>query len=607
MAKRCGLCLLMVMLFLQACGLGQSISSNQFVALQLNGLSSTQDCRLDQGLAPKIASYCYDVQLLPQQKQVLGHGKIVYHNASADTLDTLWMHLYLRAFSSQDTVWMRESGGSHRGEVSDAEALGDIELHALRLADGTDLLASAEINDTRLSVALPQPLQAGDTLELSVEWTSTLPRVFARTGYGGKKDDFFMVGQWYPKMAVYDRGEWDTEPWHTNAEFFHDFGSYDLTITAPQDYIIAATGVPEGEPFDTNKLRSWRFRAQDVTDFAFAASPTFQTVSEQVGSTEVILYYLPEHSRYVEEYMTSATGSLQHFNQWFGEYPHARISVIDVPNDASGAGGMEYPMLITGGTYGTQPEDGYVALVTAHEMAHQWWPMQTATHEGREPWLDEGLTEYSGMRYLAEVNDTISLNLDGRPLSAEETLRTDYDTAILPATKPSWEYDDYDYAMAAYYRPAIGLWTLEKTVGSEAFFAAMASYLKEYRFKHPTTQEFRQVMERELGDLSWFFDDFMEQGQSIDYVVRSIRTDGKGTSVILRRNGEVRVPIDVWFGFADGSYLREVWTGKSQYLALQFPADKPVIRVWLDPLQKLVGEINRRNNVSTTMISEDTG
>ncbi len=106
---------------------------------------------------------------------------------------------------------------------------------------------------------------------------------------------------------------------------------------------------------------------------------------------------------------------------------------------------MEYPTLITGGTIGAPASAGFVALVVAHEAGHQWWPMQTATNEGREPWLDEGLTEYSGMRYLLESGRTLGLG-DLR-FSAAALDRAQYAAAIdQPANLPAWEYQDVGYA-----------------------------------------------------------------------------------------------------------------------------------------------------------------
>jgi hypothetical protein len=543
--------------------------------------------------APQIASYRMEVRLDPARKTVAGIGRITYRNPSTDTLNELWLHLYLRAFRDDTSVWMRESGGAHRGNAMDPSRRGDISVSSLKLADGTDLLAGATISDTLMRVLLPQPLGSGQAVELDVEWTSKLPRVFARTGYGGRDDTFFMVGQWYPKMAVYERGRWDTEPWHVNAEFFHDFGSYDVTITTPGEYVVAATGVG-AEPSPVSAEVSRRFTADNVTDFAFAASPDFRIQTTRAGGVEVLLYYLPEHGRWVDEYLDAATGSLLAYGEWYGAYPHPRLTVVDVPENAGGAGGMEYPTLVTGGTYGAPPGSGATTLVVAHEVGHQWWPMQTATHEGREPWLDEGLTEYSGVRYMAEAQ--IWIGLGGRGLSALAFEQAQYATQPdQPSTLPAWAYSGGSYASGVYFKPALGLWTLEEVVGTERFRRAMADYLAKYRFKHPTGADFRATLEQSLNaDLSWFFDDYLAGEGVIDYAAGKV--DQQEGKVWVVREGTVPAPVEVVVTLADGERRTMSWDGQGALTSFQLEPGSQVTRVEIDPERKLKAELDILDN-----------
>jgi hypothetical protein len=548
-----------------------------------------------QSQAPEIASYRLDVRLDPAAKTVAGTGRISYTNPSQDALPDVWLHLYLKAFSSLDTVWMREGGGQHRGFALDPSHLGDITVSRLALPDGTDLLQSATITDTLMHVRLPQPLPPGGRVELDVAWASKLPRVFARTGYGGRDDTFFMVGQWYPKMAVYDRGRWDTEPWHANAEFFHDFGSYDVRITVPQAYVVAGAGVPAGEQSAGEGAKMLRFTADDVTDFAFAASPDFRTHSARAGAVDVALYYLPEHEGLVQEYLDASVGSLQAYSAWYGAYPHPRLTVVDVPDSASGAGGMEYPTLVTGGSLGI-PLSGAAGQVTSHEIAHQWWPMQTATNEGREPWLDEGLTEYSGIRYMATANHHIGYA--AASISALALERTQYAAAPdVAADLPASSYSQTEYGAAVYAKTALGLWTLENTVGSERFRRGMAEYLARYRFKHPSAADFRSSIEQSLGgDLGWFFDDYLGSPGVIDYAADPIAHSEAGDSVTVRRVGQVPAPVDIQITLASGAQQVRQWDGRAERISYSFPSSDPVSQVVVDPEHKLVAELNRLDN-----------
>ncbi len=554
--------------------------------------------------APNIASYVMNVRLDPAAKTVSGTEQITYRNPSQDTLHEVWLRLYLKAFSSRDTIWMRELGGQLRGDQMDPNALGDITMNSLALPDGTNLLASATLTDTLLRVPLPQPLGPGQSIAMNATWTSKLPRVFARTGYGGRDDTFFMVGQWYPKMTVYDHGHWDTEPWHANSEFFSDFGTYDVSITVPQAYIVAGAGVPAGEQANGDSTKTLRFASDNVTDFAFAASPDFQTSTAKAGTVDVVLFYLPEHAAAVDEYMAVSTGSLQDYSAWYGQYPHPRLTVVDVPDNATGAGGMEYPTLVTGGTEGAPIGSGLVGVVTSHEIGHQWWPMQTATNEGRAPWLDEGLTEYSGSRYMVEAGRTIGFGSLG--ISALQLDRTQYAVdPNEPGTLPAWQYTGAGYGSAVYSKTALALWTLENSVGTERFRQAMAHYLTRYRFKHPTGDDFRASIKQSLGgDANWFFD-YMDGTGEIDYAVGGIVDSG--SAVIIQRLGEAIVPVDVRITRSSGKEETRHWDGVLTSVRYDVGSDDPVVRVEVDPEHKLVAELDVLNNQASTQLqSADT-
>lgn len=541
--------------------------------------------------AEAVASYKIDAQLKPESKEVIGKETISYRNVSTDTLNEVWLHLYLKAFSSPDTIWMQESGGAHRN--NSASNWGDITVNKLT-SNGVDLLATSVQTDTLLRLELPQPLEPQATLELEVEWVSKLPRVFARTGYGGRDDNddsFFMVGQWYPKMAVYQNGHWNSEPWHANAEFFHDFGDYEVEISAPSEYVIAGAGLPVGQSTNPDGTLRHSFRSTNVTDYAFAASPYFLTKTATTKhGTEVVLYYFPEHAFAVDEYMRAGVGSLESYSDWFGVYPHQRLSIIDVPDGAEGAGGMEYPTLVTGG-YTQMGVVGMAAYVTAHEIAHQWWPMQTATNEAREPWLDEGLTEYSGMRFMMEAGINIGsiglnmpvINLDRSQYAVDHSH---------PISLPAWEYEGNSYASIVYGKSALAFQTLENIVGSEQFLRAMATYLERYRFKHPTRADFQATLEEMINqDISWFFEDLVDGSGLIDYSVQEL--DG-GNAAVVERNGSVRAPVEIRVTLADGSIILEQWDGRDEQLELSYSA--PISKVEVDPDFKLVAELDVANN-----------
>ncbi|HEX9370210.1 MAG TPA: M1 family aminopeptidase, partial [Roseiflexaceae bacterium] len=379
----------------------------------------------------------------------------------------------------------------------------------------------------------------------------------------------------------------------------NDFGSYDVSITTPKAYIVAGGGTPKGAAAEQASFATVRYTADDVTDFAFAASPDFKTRTGKSGDVDVVLYYLPEHEASVAEYMGTSIESLQDYSAWYGAYPHSRLTVVDVPDDASGAGGMEYPTLVTGGTFGQPAGSGFVALVVSHEIGHQWWPMQTATNEGRAPWLDEGLTEYSGMRYLIETGTQIGLG--GVGVSAAVVDKAACASSMnRPATLPAWQYTRGTY-ITVYCKTALGLWTLESVIGTSSFRKAMADYLAQYRFKHPTGADFRASLERSLGgDLGWFFNDYLNGIGVIDYTAGPIENITNGSTVRVIRKGAVRAPVEVRVTLASGAQHVESWDGLAQETSFTFPGDDAVARVEVDPAHKLKAELNVLDNSVST-------
>jgi hypothetical protein len=352
--------------------------------------------------------------------------------------------------------------------------------------------------------------------------------------------------------------------------------------------------VPAGDVTHADGTRTLHFTSDDVTDFAFAASPDFKTRLATSGPIDIALYYLPEHAAAVDEYISSSVESLQMYGEWYGAYPHPRLTVVDVPEDAEGAGGMEYPTLVTGGTGGLPSNAGFVAYITSHEIAHQWWPMQTATNESREPWLDEGLTEYSGMRYMIDAGRRLGFGVAGVGAQTFERLQLASEPE-LSATLSASQYSSSSYVVV-YTKTALGLWTLESVVGTEPFRHAMADYLAQQRFKHPNGADFRAALERSLGDLSWFFDEYMNGQDVIDYAAGPIENGPSGSAAQVIRKGGVRVPVDVRVTLASGAQQVKRWQDQSQSVRYSFPAGDPIVRVEVDPDHKLHAEINLLDN-----------
>ena len=559
-------------------------------------------------LTPPIASYTIDVTLDAGAKTLSAHEVVTYANTTADPIPDLVFHLYLNAFRDEDSTFLKEAGTMHRGHTWDPAHPGWIEVTDVRLADGTPL-ALAEIADGTLARAeLPTPIGPGESVTIELDFEAQLPRVFARTGYAG---DFFMVGQWFPKLGVWEHGRWNAHPFHANAEFYADFGTYDVRITLPADMVTGGTGLPVSTTHNADKERpgddtqTVHYHAEDVIDFAWTASPYFREATRQVDGLEIVYLYLPEHEWTVERALDVAEATMDHYSRWYGPYPYTRITVVDVPDDAPGAGGMEYPTLITAGTMsmlGLGPGltqagvERSLEILIAHELGHQWWQSMVGFNEAEEPWLDEGFTDYSALRLVEALYGADGSLLDaGRvEMGYLDARRMEYlFMPNLPMYGRAWDFGMIEYSIATYSKPVVSLRTLERVLGEETMLDIMSTFFQRYQFAHPTTEDFRAVAEEVSGqDLMWFFDGLAYGDGAVNYAV----TDVGAHSVTVARQGDLNIPTEVLVTFADGSTVLEPWDGAESEKTFTYPDRPPVQSAQIDPERKVAVDLRWADN-----------
>ncbi|MBN1955397.1 MAG: M1 family metallopeptidase [Anaerolineae bacterium] len=552
--------------------------------------------------APDVASYEIEVSLDVTAKTLTAHEVVTYVNVTDVPIPNLVFHLYLNAFRDRESVFLQEAGTQHRGYSWDPQHPGWIEVTDIRLDDGTPLLLEPLDDGTLARADLPVPVAPGDSVIVELDFRAQLPRVFARTGFAG---DFFMVGQWFPKLGVWQDGAWNAHPFHANAEFYADFGRYDVRITLPADYVTGATGLPIARVDNGDGSQTAHYFAKDVIDFAWTASPYFSQATRRVGEVEILYLYLPEHEWSVERALDAAETAVSHYSQWYGPYPYPRLTVVDVPDEGQGAGGMEYPTLIAAGTMsmfgvgglGRVGIDRSLEMVISHEIGHQWWQSMVAFNEAEEPWLDEGLTDYSTMRLLTTAYDpdTSAFDVGNIEMGYLDLQRVEYlSEPALPMYGRAWDFDNIlDYSIAVYAKPSLSLGTLERIVGEERMLAVMSTFFQRYQFAHPTTEDFRAVAEEVLGEgLAWFFDGLVYDDGVLNYAVTAVEAD----SVTVVRQGDLVIPTEVEVVFADGSTVIEQWDGAGGEITLNYPDRPPVRRAEVDPARRILLDLNWVDN-----------
>ncbi len=624
----------------------------------------------DHPLSPRIANYAIDVKLDPEHKRLDGKEILVWHNTSADPITELQFHLYLNAFRNNQSTFMKESGGQHRGHKIDPEkGWGFIDVTrmvwlqnptqlsgvaALLLPDEevkarsqpVDLTTSIEFiqpddgnphDMTVIRVPLPQVLNPGDSIMLHIEFVAKLPEPpFARTG---ALEEFFMVAQWFPKIGVYTQAGWNCHQFHLNSEFFADFGVYNVWMTVPKEFIVGATGLEYQVTENPDGTATHFYHAEDVHDFAWTASPRFVEFNGKAQDVAIRVLMQPDHVKQGERQLKAAQTAVTYFQNWYGDYPFPNLTVVDPRTGARGAGGMEYPTLITTGTsYKLPPTVRFLEMVTVHEFGHNYWYHLLASNEFEESWMDEGINSYTEVQIMQDAygRDANMVDLYGLKISDLQLQRLGYlrGPKYDPMLRKAWEYyNNQSYGINSYSRPALLLTTLQNYLGEDVMRRGMQEYVKRFRFKHPTSRDFVQTISEVAGeDLSWFFNQALYSNAALDYGIGDVETfpvpvptgfdyslniedfmSGNPlnapkpqkqdtlyyTEVKVRRFEDFVFPVEIEMVFENGDTIRESWDGKDYWTKFTYVKPAPLVYATVDPDFKIPLDINLTNNSKT--------
>ncbi len=566
-------------------------------------------------LSERITEYHIDVTLDPLKKKLHGSQIVTWNHPGTEPVDALYFHLYPNAFESKHTSFMKESGGKLRDDTMQQDRFGHMVITDIRTSDGENLFAHMQFvqpddgnkhDKTLMKLRLPESILPGEEIVLHMSFEVQLPFAFARMGY---VDDFVMAGQWFPKLAVYEREGvrgraqegFNAHQYHGNSEFYADFGIYNVRITVPKDYIVAATGFPIKKSELIGENKTFYFYADDVHDFAWAASADFVYV-EQAFSTEhlpgvkIKLYLDPKHEHLKERYLFAAKRSLARYSQWYGSYPYSTLSIVVPPEGGNGAGGMEYPTLITAWAADKSDPGFELERVLVHEIGHQYWYGMVASNEFEEAWLDEAFTSYSEDRLMRKEYG----------LASNRAMEGSYMTSPDSLVKFSWHYGSHDqYAENVYIRGKLVLEDIEQKIGPEMMNRLLKTYFQLWKFKHPSTEDFKNVLER-ITDKNWddYFEQFVYGSLMIDYAVEAIQmelqeVDGNQVyenKVLLLKNGGRMDPVPLLFQFTDGLKLLKNWNGAEEQIQFRIVHDAPLDWVMIDPEHTMILENKHINN-----------
>ncbi len=523
------------------------------------------------------ADYTIDVALDDVRQRISGQETVLYQNLSPHTLHYIWFQLDQNMYKKDSEGLLGTPAPNLDGKVpfsllrsilTRETFEGGFEISEVSDADGNPLPYT--IVGTGMRVDLPAPLQPGASTELRIAFAFRIldaKLVFGRGGYEYFEKDnnyIYEIAQWYPRVVAYtDYAGWQHEAYLGRGEFTVEFGNYVVRITTPADMIVASTGelknplnvltpsqrtrlteaassekpifivTPEeakaNQANTSNPERSltktWEFAANNVRDFAFAASRKFiwDAIGHDVGGKSVMAmsFYPHEAEPLWSKYSTAAvTHTLDVYSRFTFDYPYPVAISVNGP-----VFGMEYPMICfngprpeADGTYSKATKYGLISVVI-HEVGHNWFPMIVNSDERRWTWMDEGLNTF--LQYLAEQEwEPDYPSSRGEPENITAYMRSEEQRPIMTQSESLLQFGNVAYA-----KPATALNILRETIlGRQLFDFAFKEYARRWRYKRPMPEDFFRTMEDASGvELDWFWRGWFYSTDHVDVGIADIK------------------------------------------------------------------------------------
>lgn len=576
-----------------------------------------------------------DVQLDPEKGILAGHEVITIHNKSPDELTEIVLRLDHNIFRKENPRAGSVPAEFTKGMVVEKILIDNRKVLLGRKNGNGDYATGLKL--TSAVVHLSKPIKPRSKASLEIQWRTKLPG--GNNGRGHRMTQrwkkLFQPTQWFPRLAKYDdlRG-WDRNQYRGPAEFYNNFGKFDVKIDVPAGWIVSATGTLQNaeeiltqpvrdrianilssddeifivKPEETGKGKAvkggdrlvWHFKADYVNDFAWSTAENYIWKATRVkipgkGFIPIHMYFLPNRAHLFQNAGRITKHALTFYSKLWAPYPFPKMALQDGPS-----AGMEYPMVINSNQGAAD-----------HEVAHQWWPMLLGTNETDFGWMDEGLNVYMNSLSRADNQGRVG-NFNGRGQSYQGAANGS------PTLMSSSNTAGRMYGFLAYQKTTLMLSMLGGIVGDEEVKRAIKEYTEKWKFKHPSPWDFVNSMNKSLGkDLDWFWYYWLFTNETVDGSIRSVKQQDNLISVVVRQTGKMPAPVvlrvylaaggqkvpesDQIKVLADGSIIVrwpvDVWKNGNQSLDLKFDIGKNEIRkIVLDPYGRFPDRDKRDNN-----------
>jgi len=617
-------------------------------------------------------NYTIAVKLNDVNHTLRGFESIEYKNNSPHQLKYIIFHLWPNAYKNNETDLAKQFLENGDVDFYYAPESDRGFIDSLLFKSGNDTLKwefyKEEIKDKDgkskpkkeyidiAKVTLKKPLYPDSTVVITTPFFVKVPSgLFSRLGHIGQS---YQITQWYPKPAVYDKNGWNPIPYLNQGEFYSEYGNFDVSITLPSNYIVAATGELTGCPQEermldlkaketlekfknnhVNKIgnlngtdefppsstewKTLRYVQKNVHDFAWFADKRWHVLKgeytfEKSGKlVSLWTFFTSSYSRHWRKSIQYLNDALHYYSKWNGDYPYSILQAVD--GTISAGGGMEYPTITN---IGAVSSDISLETVIMHEVGHNWFYGILGTNEREHPWMDEGINSANELRYLQTKYPELSLAGElGFDQFAKvmgiDTMRQymqyylAYKLAASnntdqPMEGKAHEFTAGNYGFIVYMKSAAAFNFLRAYLGDELYDKCMHAYFDAWKFKHPQPKDIRRIFERtSRKDLSWFFNDVVTTNKIIDYkVTKKKKPDTRSTAtygwmkydegIEIKNSGDIVAPFCVAGYTADTISQFRWYLGHRGKTVITFPNGN-YQRIVVDPFN-LCPEINHNNN-----------
>ncbi|MEP7195732.1 MAG: M1 family metallopeptidase [Saprospiraceae bacterium] len=604
-------------------------------------------------LSNRSTNYNIEVKLNDLDKTVTGKQTVEFTNQSEVEINTLKFYMYLNAFKNSESSFLKGTSKIFGRSIVDKplDEWGRIDIQKTHYTlDGYsgDLDKrmkyispdDGNVHDQSvLQADLVQPLKPKAKIRLDIEWTAKMPKTIARSGYS---KDFYLFCHWFPQLGVFEKNasgnwDWNCHQFFRSTEFYADFGVYDVSITTDKKFNISSSGckISENENMDNTITR--KFHLEDVIDFAWAIHSNSRIYSDHWNGVELEMMLPVDYSNQAERFMSILKFAFSYLDTHVGKFPFAKMSLVCPPFYALQSGLMEYPTLITTGSfYGIPKQIRTIESLVVHEFVHQYFMSMVASNEKEEPWLDEGLATYFEDRIVDDAfgKKKSLVDLVGFKLDNKELTRTEYVGMKNPregiVAKPAWEFTESNYKGLIYSKTATMLHSLQNLLGENKIDKFIQSYFNEWKFKHPRGNDFmnelksfltNEVDSTKAEQLYNLVYQSLYQAKIFDYSVEQISNEAKpqragildnysipnhdqdvklySSEVHVQRLGDWIFPVELLVRFEDGSTKLIHWSGEEGMKQFHFEEKTKVISAQIDPEDKVLLDLNINNNSLT--------